>query len=366
MIPVSALHREAIRYSRSLLVTVDIYRNGAPLLGFQDVPVLGGSYTNDRTSKTRLTCDVTIARNSWEATGIDAKLCRFVVKRGITSIGVEDQITLGTFRVSSVDRSTRGQLTLKGDGLEQYIIDARFLVPRTPSFGISTVQQIRNLITEVLPTANVVARNTFDRRVLATAPWKEDRWDAVQTMADTLTAEVHANYTGDFVIVDKPNPSLGVPVAWFDEGNGEVLVDRKEEETRERVYNAVSVSGSSSDPNVPPVWAWAYDSNPASDTYFYGNYGQVPMFYTSQFFTTTAQCQATADSMLAAALAENKTISFNGPPIDFLESGDLVGVRTSIGDMEGHILQKIGYNLGVDGGFGADTLSYKQLIADGV
>jgi hypothetical protein len=364
VIPVSALHREAVRYSRTLLVTVDIYRAGVPL--YLDEPVIGGNYSNDRTSKTRLTSTVTIARNSWEATGIDAKLCRFVVKRGITSIGVADQVTLGTFRVSEVDRSTSGQITLRGDGLEIYIDDARFLTPRTPSFGLSTVQQIKDLITEVLPTATVVARNTTDRQVLATAPWDRERFEAAQTMAGTINSEVFVNYTGNFIIADLPDPTKGVPVAWFDEGNGEVLVDRKETETRDRVYNAISVQGSSTDPNTPPVWAWAYDSDPASDTYFYGPYGQVPMFFTSQFFTTTAQCQATADSMLAAALAENKTLSFNGMPIDFLESGDLVGVRLSDGTMEGHILQKISYTLGVEGGFGADTLSYKQLIADGV
>lgn len=366
MIPISALHRDAVRFSRTLLVTVDVTRNGSPLAGFQDVPVLGGTFSADRTSKVRLGAKVVIAKNSWEATGIDAKLCRFTVKRGITSLGVKDQVQLGQFRVSGVDRSTRGQIVLDGDGLEQYIIDARFLRPRVPAYGTSTVAFITTLIKEVLPSATVVVKATTDRRILATAPWPRERWDAIEALADTINAEVYANYQGYFVIQNKPNPLAGVPVQWFKEGSGQILVGRTEKETRERVYNAVVVTGSSSDPNVPPVWAWAYDSNVASDTYFYGAYGQVPMFYTSQFFTSIAQCQATADNMLAAALAENKTIAFSGPPVDFLEAGDLVGVETSAHVNEGHLLQSFDYNLGVDGGFKAETLSYKQLIADGV
>lgn len=366
MIPVSSLHRQAVRYSRTLLVTVDIYRNGVLIDGFENVPVISGSFKADRTSKVRLGSTVVIAKNSWEATGLDAKLCRFNVRRGITSIGVRDQVSLGWFRVSQVDRSTLGQITLTGEGLEQYIIDARFLQPRTPAYGVSTVELITTLIQEVLPSAVVRAKNARNQRVLATAPWPRERWDAIEALADTINSEVYCNYAGEFIIGNKPNPLVGVPVQWFKEGAGQILVGRKEEETRDRVYNAVSVAGSSSDPNVPPVWAWAYDSNPLSPTYYYGAYGQVPMFYTSQFLTTTTQCQTTANSMLAAALAENKTIGFNSVPIDFLEAGDLIGVERSDHTLEGHLLQSFDYNLGVDGGFQGDTLSYKELIADGV
>jgi hypothetical protein len=363
MIWASDLTLEALKYSHSINTVVDIYRRGA--LQHERVPVTAGDITGDRSSKTRLNAKVSLALAPWEATGVDAKLCRFVVRQGVDITGGDGLVKLGEFRVDEVSRSRQGLVALTGVGLEQYVIDARFLTPRTPPYGVSTTGHIKDLINEVLPQANVVVRCTRNKPVQATAPWDRERWDAIDALATSIDAEVFVDHTGDFIIADIPT-LLGAPAIIFDSGASGLLVSRKEGETRDRVYNAVSVSGDSSDPAVPSVWGWAYDSDPASDTYYYGAYGQVPRFFSSRFFTTDQQCRDYADSLLAEGLAENTTISFGGLPTDLLEPGDVVGVRRFNGVLDAHLAQKVGYQFGGKNALAVDTLSAKSVITDGL
>lgn len=364
MIPASTLMQEAARYSRTLSVRADIYR-GSTLLQSM-APVTGGTVTADRTNKARLTAKISLAMYPWEAVGIDEHRCRVVLSRGIESLGYAERTPLGMYRVDTVSRNAFGQIDLDCSGREQYVVDARFIRPRTPSYGASTVGEIRNLIREVLPSARIRLQNTSDRLVTATAPWAQERWDGVDALSTSIHAETFCDYTGDFVIADTPDLSNGVPVYSVNEGDGGVLVTREEKGTRDQVYNAVSASGSSSDPNVPPVWGWAYDSDPNSETYYFadpdgpgGGFGPVPRFYTSQFLTTDQQCADTAQSLLAQSLAANNTLTFSTLPLEFLEVGDFVQVNMLDGTTEVHLLNKITLGLDINAAMTCDTLSSK-------
>lgn len=364
MIPASLLLQEAARYSQTLSVQVDIYRGSTPLhLG---VPVVDGSIKSDRTGTIRLNADVTLAFTEYEATGIDTRRCSFRISRGVESLGYVERSPMGRFRVDDVSRDELGLVQLSGSGRETYVVDARFLQPRTPPRGQSTVKTITDLIKEALPSARVRQRNTQDRPVTATAPWEMERFEAIQALADSIQAEVYSDYTGDFIIADVPDLVNGVPVYVVNEGDAGVLISRSEKDTRDTVYNAMSVHGSSSDPNVLPVWGWAYDDDPTSETYYYANpdgpgggFGQVPKFYASQFFTADSQCEATARSMLAYALAGNRSLSFSSIPLAFLETGDLVQVDMFDGTKEIHLLEKSDCSLDVGGGMKFDTLASK-------
>lgn len=358
MIPVTPLFQEAVRYSNTLSIQADIWLGSHELL-IPNVPVTAGKVSYDRTSKIRSEADMSLALQDDEATQIDCERCRVRLYRGAESLGIQDRQQLGEFRIDEVDRTDNGVVSISCSGLEIYIDDARFLVPRTPPYGSSTVGTIRDLILEVLPDATVIALNTYNKPVQATSPWDKERWDAIDALAASINAEVFANYLGQFIIADIPSISSGVPVMVIDEGPGGVMIARKEKATRDQVYNAVSVSGESSDTTVPPVWAWAYDNDPASATYYYGDFGQVPRFYTSKFLVTTQQCQNTADGLLADALARNKALSFTSIPLSFLEVGDLVAVDMSNGGREVHLLDQLGFDLGPGGSLDADTRSTK-------
>jgi hypothetical protein len=360
----SALLQQAARYSRTLSARVDIYSGITPL--YANVPVVSGSIKGDRDSRTRLNADVILALAPNEGRDINVHKCRFKVHRGIESIGISERMQLGEFRIDELSRDESGLIDINGSGLESYVIDARFIRPRTPPKGTSTIGFIIQLIHEVMPSVPVRILTTNDALITATAPWDSERWDAVEAMAQSIQAEVYANALGEFVIADAPNLLSEVPVYLVNEGEGGVLVTRKNKDTRDQVYNAVSVSGSSTDPNVLPVWAWAYDNDPLSPMYYWadpllGGFGQVPRFFESQFFTTEAQCQRTADNLLAQSLAANKALTFSTVPLGFLEAGDTVTVQLLDGTYENHLLQSFTCTLDVVGTYDADTLSSKVI-----
>lgn len=364
MIKVSALFREAISSSWAPATRVDVLRAGKVIAS--RVPVLSGRYEADTTTQARLHTSLTLIDTPEMPLDIDCNSCRLRVYSGVTSLGFSEWIQLGEFRVDEVNAEDNGEVKIEASGLESYVIDDRFIRPRVPAYGASTLGEIRKLIVESLPDALVEFRTTKDGRVMVTAPWDKERWDAIEALGQTWNIETFVDHTGHFVIADVPPAVGGIPVMFVDEGPGGVLMTRNTVNTRDKVYNAVSVVGQSSDPSVPPVWAWAYDNDPLSPTYYYGPFGKVTKFYSSSFFTSSVQCQTTADSMLQLAKAQNSQLFFLTSPIPFLEVDDTVAVRTLAGDLEIHVLTRLAWNYGGDGDnrMQAETVSYKVVLPD--
>jgi hypothetical protein len=328
--------------------------------------VVGGTITAARTSKVRLEADLTLVHAANTLLDIDNQHCQARIYRGMPSLGTAERIQLGVFRVDDVDRSAFGEVHLNCSGMEAYVLDARFLQPRTPLYGISAMEQIKTLIKEVMPTAKIRVLATVDAPLRTRVPWERERWDAIEALGTFLNVETYSDHSGDFLIADMPDLINPVPVYAVDEGDGGVLVTRQETDTRDQIYNAVSASGTSSDSSVPPVWGWAYDDNPTSPTYYYadpqgpgGGFGQVPRFYVSGFFTDSGQCTRTAQKMLADALAENVKLSFTTLPLGMLEVGDTVSVTMRDGSVSNHLINKLTLDLGIDGTMQVETMSTK-------
>lgn len=362
MIKCSQLLKDSAVYSQTTKLVVDILQGNTVI--FPDVPVLPGSckISQDRGSKTRMTCDVSVILANRPDLNITNTSHRFSVRRGFQSLGVEETIKHGIFRIDDISYNDDGTIDIAGSGLEAYIIDARFTSPRTPPYGLSTVGYIKTLIQEVLPGHTVSVECSKDKIIQARAPWKVERWDAIESLAESIDAEVFADYRGFFVIRDIPTVASDRPAVYtIKEGVGGTLIGRDLKKSRDKVYNAMVCTGQSSDPKVPPVWAMAIDNNPASPTYYYGPFGKVPKFFSSQFLTTTAQCLASAKTMLVEALGANEQLSVKALPLTFLEPGDLINVEESKGVMVQRILEKISFVADYDAAVDIDTLSPKNL-----
>lgn len=362
MIPASKLLRDSAVYSQTTDLTVDVLRGNSVV--YPDIPITDGKFTSDRGSKVRMVVDLTVSLANHPNIKINNQVHRVRIKRGYTSLGIGETIQHGIFRIDEAELNDDESLDLSCSGLESYIVDARFVRPRVPPYGVSTVGHIRDLIQEILPGQKVVAECSRDKPVQATAPWDKERWDAVDSLAASIDAEVYADYRGYFVIRDIPALTKGVVVYKIAPGSGGTLRTRKVKNTRDRVYNAAVVFGQSSDPNIPPVWGWAYDSRPDSPTYFYGDFGQVPRFFSSQFFTTNSQCTAAAVTQLAQALAINESLSVDALPLTFLEPGDVIQVVMADNTIQKRLLEKISFNLGYDAGVSIETLLMKDLDDD--
>lgn len=367
MIPASDLLQHAVRYSHNRFARVNITHHGISHPDDPesfDIPVIKGKVTDDRASGVRRSCDLTIGLYPWQNVHVDVYNCRFTVELGFDSIGRTEYVQIGEYRVEEVNRTSDGLLMLSGVGLESYVMDARFIRPRTPSTGTSTVASIKQLITEVVPRA--VFRNdaTHDQTVTKTAPWERDRWRALDSLCESIDAELRVDGQGVFVLMNRPDLLSGTPVYIANMGDGGVVMDDTVASTRDKVYNAVAVTGKQDDKNE--AFGWAYDADPNSPTYFYGEFGQVPRFYSSQFLTNNTMCTNTANSMLAESRAENRQVSFTGASMPFLESGDLITLQLHDGSYENHIVQKTSMVLEATAFVGMDctTLASKVPVVD--
>lgn len=362
MIPHGQLFGESIRFSRTVVSEMDIVYNGVVLEN--DVPLVGGKVDTDRSSNTRYSGSVDMGLYPWDDLPLDAYGTRVRLRHGVSSIGTKEVVPVGEYQIYDYKRTNRGSLALTLKGLEQFVIESEFIRPRTPPYGSSTVATIIDLITEVLPSAEVVMLASNDRRITATGAWDTDRWGAITQLADSIDAEVFCGYDGRFYVMDGPDLGNLAPLYRLDGGDTGVLVEETRSRTRDQVYNAVSVSAQSSDQNVPPAWAWAYDNNPDSPTYFYGPFGQRVRFYSSQFFTTADQCLAYAQRLLIESLAPNESLSVGSSPIPFLEAGDPVEVVSQQDQPTGvYLLQKTSLALGT-GNWTAEVLSSKDVAVE--
>lgn len=358
MIPVSALLKESVKYSRSISLRVDIMQGQNVVLA--DVPVVSGKLSRDRGQKIRMTADIVLDTANHPEINVNQEVHRFRVATILTSLGVYEEVQHGIFRIDDISVQQDNILELSGSGLEAYVVDARFLSPRTPPYGVSTVGFITTLIQEALPGQVVSVECSRDKPVQATAPWERERWDAIDALASSINTEVYADHRGYFVIKDIPSLTTGYPAYVIRRGPAGTLVDVSIKSTRDRVYNAVVALGQSSDPNIPPVWGWAFDNNPASPTYYYGDFGQVPKFYSSQFLTTVAQCTAVAQSQLDEALAANRALSLTSLSLTFLEPGDVIDVEIQPGVFERRLIQKITHGLDTNRASQIETLLMKS------
>jgi len=367
MIPASSLLQEAVRYSHNRFARVNITHHGvaAPTDPESfDIPVIKGKVTDDRGSGVRRTADLTIGLYPWQNVHIDVYNCRFTIELGFDSIGRTEFVQIGEYRVEEVNRTSEGLLMISGAGLESYVMDARFIRPRSPSTGTSTVASIQQLITEVVPRAKFRNDATHDATVTKTAPWERDRWRALDSLCESIDTELRVSGDGTFVLMDRPDLLNGTPVYIANIGDGGIVMSDTVASTRDKVYNAVAVNGKQDDKNE--AFGWAYDNDPASPTYWFGEFGQVPRFYSSQFLTDNTMCTNTANSMLAESRSENRQVSFSGASMPFLESGDLVTLQLHDGSYENHIIQKTSMVLEATGftGIDADTLATKVPVTE--
>ncbi|WP_406160994.1 DUF5047 domain-containing protein [Streptomyces canus] len=324
---------ETLTTSHSMVARADVHYAGALLKA--DIPIADGSVTIDRGSKIRRSLSLTVSDPAllpWNAIDPLAVYGQtLVVSRGIRySNGLSEMVPLGTFRIDEPQGDVHfGPVTLTGKSSECYIIDDKFLTPKTTRGYANCVDAMSALIRETLPDAVIVNATAGGRNpAVAITTWdaNADRWDAVQQIALSMQAEIYVDALDRFVIADVPEV-LSSRVVWdINEGEGGTLMSASRQMSRTAVYNAVVASGENTASNSAPVSAVAYDSSPTSPTRWGGPFGRVPKFISSSLWTTAGACQAAANYALFDAIAPNVTTSIDSIPNPALEGGDCLRI----------------------------------------
>lgn len=327
------------------------------------VSVIDGSVTFDATAATWGTADVTVdGTRSWPIS-TDSPLAPYgnelYLERGIQfSDALVEYVKLGYFRIQGPDQDglSNSPIRLALVDRMQAIIDARLLAPRQFQTGVTLGSIVTSLVTEIYPAATIQWDDTSDQLVTTRSIiCEEDRYGFLN---DLITSRGKVWYwDGRGILVIKTPPSATNVVYDVFHGVNGVLATFARSLSRNDTFNAVVASGEGGDTNTP-VRGVAIDGNPGSPTYFYGRFGQVPMFYSSPFLTTNAQCTDAAEQLLNRQLGLPYTISFGTIVNPALEPYDAISIKYSHDEAEQtHVLDTVTVPL-----LGGDVLTAKTRV----
>lgn len=284
------------------------------------------------------------------------------VERGVKyGNGQTEWVSLGYFRIYTTEQEAPpdGPLRIAGKDRMSGIIDGRLLNPvqfvATKTRGDVVTQLVQDVyagaVIEWDDTANLVP---IGKALVA----DEDRYGFLNDLITAAGKVWYWDYRGILVIKSPPDP--GNPVFDVDHGHDGVLVSLSRDLTREGVYNGVAATGEASD-TTAPARAVVVDNNPNSPTYWYGQFGKVPRFYSSPFITTAAQALNAAGALLVQSLGLPYGLNFGSIVNAALEPLDPVRVvypprARSGGDVaEVHVIERLTIPLAVDAALSATT-----------
>lgn len=330
MRPVTARYLEAVRDSHEIATRVTFVTPGqegvTPTGTVMDL--VSGSVTLDANAAIRTSGEMVLAEPwSDDGTGVAPYGQELYVERGIVyGNGKREFVGLGYLRIIGVsqDDAPLGPLRVSVADRMSALIDARLLSPVQYLASTLLGVIVADLVHEVLPLQTIQwddATNVtmVGRTVIA----EEDRWAFLNELVTAVGKVWYFDHRG--VLMIKDPPSTTTAVVDVSAGTGGVLVSAARSVSRIGVFNAVKATGEGAD-DIPPVYAVAYDLNPASLTYWYGAFGHVPTFYTSPFITTTAQALKAATSLLSTSLGLPYEVDFSMVPNIALEPLDPVRV----------------------------------------
>lgn len=349
MWPRSPGFADAVRHGGEIITRADVLSGGK--LAATGIAVGSVQITADRTQTVRRTVQLTVDDPTLEPKTLMDLLQplgnEIRLWRGFRLPGGDELVPVGTFGIRDAEfPEPGGPVSVTGKDRAQRVVEARFTVPRT-AYGPSARALLRELITEAVPFATVQFAPTFVDRPVPLVTWQQDRNTACDDLCAAMGAEWFADPLGTFVV--QPVPALtGAPVVTVDSGG--IMVTGSRKVTRDGVYNGVIASGQPSGagaavtsglkPNTAtdPLIA---DYDPTSPTYWYGNFGQAPAFYTSPLLQTVEQCKAAAEAILRNYAGLPKSVALTSLPDPCINEGDLIRVVYADGTSEVHILDSI-------------------------
>lgn len=364
MYALSAEAAAALRQSHTVDSIVEVYDAGE-LIG--TLPVLAGGVTVDATAAIRRSLDVTVVDDdgSWLPVTETSALTPYGNEvrpyRGILlPSGDVEYVPLGVFGISAANVTDTGNgVTIQVQGYDRArrVQRARWTDPYVIAAGTNYATAIQDLIANRLPGtifSFMLTTRTTPLLVLGVER-DHDPWKLAQEMAAALGAELFFDADGVCVLRPEPDPATA-PVSWsYAEGEEAMILGVKRSLSDEGAYNHVVVTGESTS-NTAPVRGEARDEDPASPTYYLGDFGDVPFFVTSRYVTSSAMAVDAAEALLLRVRSLTERVSFPSIVNPAHEGSDVVTVvRAEAGVDDLYVLESFTIPLGATQAMEATT-----------
>lgn len=266
--------------------------------------------------------------NTIETTGTPAS----IVEEGYETDYLEPVGVFGIDRIDEDDFPTK-VIVVAGSDLMAGLEKAKFGVPTTFPAGA----QVEHVVAQIAghggitrlrlhATGLTLGRDvTFESDTTCAA--------ALGTIATDFGCEAYFDRYGWLVFRPLDDPDAAAPVRTYQSGADGDLARLRLTSTKERIYNDVVVSGESSDADVPPVFARAENTDPASPTHIFdpdhpelGGLPRRTYRLVSPFLTTEDQCAETAVRTLKRVALEDVEANAEVLVYPWLDEGRVVRI----------------------------------------
>lgn len=366
MQPISAAMVAALGASHKTATRAEVLDNGAVVATLN--PVSGGvdiddnqscrrSFTATLADPTGALVPATAADLLHPSSGNEIRLYRGVTFADATT----ELATLGTFRIGRpkiTDAGSSLSIELRGQDRAKKVQRARW----TDTYVVASGTNVGTAIAELLATrvpgldyTNFAVTSYTTPRVVFGESTENDPWRDAQGLAAAIGYELFFDPSGNPVLRSVPDADTAPLTFTYAEGASAHLLRLEREIDAERTYNGVIVIGEGTG-LAAPVRAEAWDTDPASPTYYEGDYGRHPYFLTSPFITTTGQAQAAADGRLRQVLGTTEHVRFDGLVNPAHDAGDLVRLVRARARVDSfHLLSSLNVPLGPEETMAATT-----------
>lgn len=304
---------------------------GTSLLA-ESVPVNSGDFEEtDSAIPEQITLNVPVrdrAGRSWDP-GEDPRhpLARFGQRLFVdvetrSRRGQSWETPFGWFQIQDWDTSEdESEIVVTATGLLQVPADDKLARPEQPAPGATFESEIRRLMTGGIPV--VIHPDLVDRSVPGSFQWDEDRLDALYDLADAWPARIATD--GDGIVWFRPPlGDVPDPVVTLTDGEGGVLISAPRSDSRASVYNAVTATSTTDDPDSVPVsGTWVTPSG----IYAPETYGIVRRRYASPLLTSEDACLAAARTIAQDSQRQGRVQDVQLPPDPRLQRGDAVSLK---------------------------------------
>lgn len=377
MIPASVKFQEALKYSHIALTRAVLLlpTEENTFVEGGEFAVSGGLLSIDGRRNIRRQGSLTLA----PATGFDLSVfnsvtdqTRLRVDRGLRFIdGTTEWVTIATLAVQSATRSLReGTLQVSAYDPSSCIDDYTLITPYAPvgkdQVPLTTVEAIKDLVDIALwekAVWHVDSGIDTSVKPQAGTVFTGSRWDAINKLAKSLSAEVFVDQLGEWHIYAIQTDGW-VACDSFKTGPGGVLVDGTTSRDRRDVYNA-----------VPLRWegptggglVFVVDADPNSPTFWNGPFGRKPA-PEQRVETVTTQKQAidAATALLAQFKGFTASVNFRSVHNPLIEPGDVLEVVVPDYSLHQlHVVDSINYEL-VGGSMSAQTRAVSNITVNGL
>lgn len=356
----------ALEGSHTVIHRAELYKGNDLIM--DDVPIIGGTVTDDSQAVIRRRASVALAPED----RVLAALASLVpsdgglwptgnemrVYSGIRLVTGDELVSLGVFRISkptAVETSDGITITIDGYDRSRSVSRARFTSPYVVAQGTNYATAIKDLILSRLPQMNAdtdflfMETNYTTPQIVLTMD--DDPMGTALSMASSIGAELFFDGSGICVLRPEPDPLYDLPVATYSPEEA-VLTSVARGLDDEQAYNGVVVVSENSE-LTEPIRSEAWDTNPNSPTYYDPDYpqdslyGPVPYFITTQYITTQSQADDAAAANLARVLGVIENVSFDSVSNPAHESGDIIAVESPrVGASGINILDSLTINFG--------------------